>query len=414
MAGAAALLISGAAMVTCAYAENTGFRNAESVIFPVKTAYDNKYTSIDWQRNAAENVGVPVPHESEVLIPVGNELIVCQMKDGSKASSVELPGTVSKSCAGAMHGALLVQPLENSVCVINTIGSEVRTNRTFDGTVDSDIAIKDDMAYFSVKNGASETFMCIKLDDALTTVWEYTAEADITPPTIQGDNIIFGAGSKLVACNAQSGAAAETDVGAAITKTPFASQYAVFITCSDSVKKLRLNADGTMEQDSLLTCETGSGTSAPIEYNSRLYVSSSTGFHVIDSINMEVSYTLEGLKNGSDPFICLGNGTRVYTVCTFEKGGMALHNVFDYSEEELPKDTIIAVMENYEGGRYAVAENGMMFFRDATGRIYALSGLESNIFLIILKLLILLALIVGVFVWLRMMGKRRAASMPKF
>ncbi len=399
--------------MTCAYAENAGFRNENGLVSTARAPYDNKYTNIQWQLEAAENVGAPVVYGDSVLIPSGSEILRYSEESGTKMTSIKLGSEICAEYSGVMSESILIQPLENGICTIDFTDGSVTASRKF-GTIDSDVAVIDDMVYFSAKSESGETFYCVKLDSELSTLWEYTADADITSPTVQGDNIIFGAGDRLITCNYKSGTAQEIPLGAEITAAPFASQYAVFVTTGDASLKLRLNDDGTMEEDSLISCKTGEGSSAPLSYNSKLYVTSAEGLHILDSINMEITHTFPEIKNGSDPFICRGNGTRVYTVSEYSKGGMALHSVYNEIEDDEPIDTILAVLDNYDGGKSAVSENGTLYFRDGTGRVYALTLVEYSIFQMVIKLVLLAALIVCVFIWLRMIAKRKEQSQPKF
>lgn len=399
--------------MTCAYAENAGFRNEKALVSNAKAPYDNKYTNIQWQLDAAENVGAPVVYGDSVLIPSGSEILQYSEANGSKMTAVKLDSEISTEYSGAVMGSTLVQPLKNGICTIDLKDGSVTASREF-SSIGSDVAVIDDMAYFSAKNDGGETFYCVKLDSTLSTVWNYTAESDITSPTVQGDFVIFGAGDDLVTCHYKNGSAQLIPIGAEITKTPFASQYAVFITTGDTSIKLRLNDDGALEEDSLLSCKTGEGSSAPLAYDSRLYVTSAEGLHIIDSINMEITHTIPEIKNGSDPFICRGNGTRVYTISEYSEEQKALHSVFDISEDEQPTDSKLALLDNYDGGKSAVSENGTLYFRDGTGRVFALTCVEYNIFSIVMKLILTLALIAGVFIWIRMIAKRKSQSRPKF
>lgn len=358
-------------------------------------------------------MGAPVAYGDSVLIPSGSEVLRYSEANGSKMTSLKLGSEVCAEYSGVISGTVLVQPLENGICTIDFTDGSITASREF-GPIGSDVAVIDDMAYFSAKSDSSETFYCVSLDSELSTLWTYTADEDITSPTVQGDSIIFGAGEKLVTCNYKDGTANEIPLGAEITSAPFASQYAIFVTTGDTSVKLRLNDDGTMEEDSLITCKTGEGSSAPLAYNSKLYVTSSEGMHILDSINMEITHTIPDIKNGSDPFICRGNGTRVYTVSEYSEGGMALHSVYDEGEDNEPIDTILAVLQNYDGGKSAVSENGTLYFRDGTGRVYALTLVEYDIFQMVIKLVLLAALIVGVFIWIRMLAKRKDQSYPKF
>ena len=310
-----------------------------------------------------------------------------------------------------MCGTILVQPTKSGICTVDFNTAEITSHKSFGGSVDSDVAVIDDKAYFSVRSGDSETFFCVELSAELPVLWEYTAQADITSPTVQGDFVIFGAGDKLVTCGYEDGTAVEIPVGDVITGAPFASMYAVYFTTEGgNTVKLRLNDDGTMEEDTLVTCETGADSSAPLAHNNRLYVTSDSGLHILDSINMESIEVLPDIADGSDPFLTRGNGPRIYTVAPYEGGRWALYCVYDPGEDVEPQTEILAVMENYEGGRACVSSAGTMYFRDGIGRVYALTAVGYNLVTIIIRLVVLVLLIAGVFLWIRMVGKRRSAN----
>lgn len=330
-------------------------------------------------------------------------------------AAIKLPETVCTDYSGVMLGKTLVQPTASGICTIDFTDGAVMGHKSFDGTVDSDVAIIDNMAYFSVKAGNSETFYCIDISADMTVLWEYTADYDITSPTVQGDNVIFGAGSKLVTVHYKDGTTNEIPLESEIIGAPFASQYAVFLTTADgNAVKLRLNDDGTMEEDTLFSCKIGTGASAPLAHNNRLYIASDTGLHILDSINMESITTLSDIKNGCDPIICRGNGNRVYTVSTYSEGGWALHSIYDPGEDSEPADEAIAGLYSFAKGKIAVSENGTMYFRDDIGRLFALTLVEYDIVTIVIKLLVLVLIIGGIFFWIRLVGKRRAANNPRY
>lgn len=407
----AAFLLAGAALTTAAGAESLGFRNEAALVHEAKTAYDNKYTNIQWNTEAAENVGAPIAYGESVLVPIGSSIFRYAEENGFKEAEIKLPEEVCAGYSGVMSGTTLVQPTQSGICTVDFNTAEITSHKSFDGGVDSDVAIIDDMAYFSVKSGDGETFYCVELSAELPVLWEYSSEADITSPTVQGDFVIFGAGDKLVTCDYEDGSAVEIPVDDVITGAPFASLYAVyFTTAGGDTVKLRLNDDGTMEEDTLVTCESGKASSAPLAHNNRLYVTSESGLHIIDSINMESIAVLPDIASGSDPFLTRGNGPRIYTVAPYEGGRWALYCVYDPGEEVEPQTEILAVMENYEGGRACVSAAGTMYFRDGIGRVYALTPVGYNIVTIIIRLVVMVLLIAGVFLWIRMVGKRRAAK----
>ncbi len=330
-------------------------------------------------------------------------------------AAIKLPEDICIDYSGAMLGKVLVQPTVSGICTVDFTDGNITGHKSFNGTVDSDVAVIDNMAYFSVKSGSSETFYCIDYSADMDILWEYTAEADITSPAVQGDYVIFGAGDELITCHYKDGIACEIPVGREITGAPFASQYAIFFTTADGkAVKLRLNADGTMEEDTLLSCETGTNSSAPLAYNNKLYVTSDTGLHILDSLNMDITKTFSDIKNGSDPIICRGNGTRIYTVSTYSEGGWALHSIYDEGVDNDPIDEPLAGLNNFSKGKIAVSPGGTMYFRDDIGRIFALTLVEYDIVTIVLKLLTLVLIIGGIFFWIRLVGKRRAANNPMY
>ncbi len=401
--------MAGAALTATAAAESVGFRDESLLVHDAKAAYDNKYTNIQWNTEAAENVGAPVVYKDSVLLPVGDMLLRYSEADGMKLAEIKLPSAAAADFSGVMYGDILVQPLENGICTVDMTTAEVKTLYEADGTVDSDVAVADGIVYFSVRNADGEHFCGVSLTDGSLYQGATAKGQDMTSPTKQGDSIIVGMGDVL-ATHTEGYGVCEIPVGGVITGAPYASEYAVYFSTEGNVVKLRLNSDGTMEEDTLVTCETGADSSAPLQHNNRLYVTSDKGLHIIDSINMELITTLPDIAGGSDPFLCRGNGPRVYTVAPYEGGRWALYSVYDPGEEVEPQTEILAIMENFEGGKAAVSENGTMYYRDALGRLYALTLVEYNIVMIIIRLLIMVALIAGVFIWIRMVGKRRAQN----
>ncbi len=407
--------MAAAALTATAAAESHGFRNEATLVHEAKTAYDNKYTNIQWNTEAAESVGAPIAYEQSVLVPQGSSIIRYAEENGFREAEIKLPEAVCTAYCGVMSGTILVQPTESGLCTVDFTTAEITAHRSFDGSVGSDVAVIDDMAYLSVEHGDSETFYCVELSAELPVLWEYTAEADITSPTVQGDYVIFGAGDKLVTCHYMEGTPCEIPVGDKITAAPYASQYAVYFgTEGGDTVKLRLNEDGTLEEDTMVSCKTGASSSAPLQHNNRMYVTSESGLHIIDSINMESIAVLPEIANGSDPFLCRGNGPRIYTVAPYQNNRWALYCVYDPGEETEPQVKILAIMENYEGGKSSVSADGTMYYRDSFGRIYALTPVGYDILSIVLKLLMLVALIAGVFFWIRLVGKRRAKNNPMY
>ena len=207
---------------------------------------------------------------------------------------------------------------------------------------------------------------------------------------------------------------AETELGAEITAAPLSGEYAVYIPAADGeLYKLRLNDDGTMEEDSLASCTVGAEPTTPAVFNGRLYISSADGFFILDSLNMEVIEKFSDMKGGTAPFVCYGNGPRAYVVAPMDSY-WCLFTVYDPGEGTDPEETKLAKLENFEGGKCTVSDAGTLCFRDGYGRLYALNIAEYSIFFIVLKLALLLVLVVLIVLWLRFVIKKRLKDKSNF
>jgi outer membrane protein assembly factor BamB len=289
---------------------------------------------------------------------------------------------------------------------------QVVSSRSFDGAVCTDAAMIDNLAYFGISGESGYEFVCVDLSDELKTVWEYKSEDRISSAAVYGDYVVFGCGSKLVSCDYKSGAATETEIGAEISGAPFAGEYAIYLSGADgNVYKLRLNDDGTAEDGTLTPCEVGGTLSSPLAWNGRVYVSSSEGFYILDSLNMDIMQSYPEIKSGTDPIVCYGNGSRVYLVAQ-STDYWCLYSIYDIDDLDEPDVSQLAKLENFEGGRIAVGSGGTMYFRDGVGRLYALAVAPYSILMIVIKLILLLALIVILFIWLRQWAKQRNAKKP--
>ncbi len=406
-AAAAALMLS----VTAA-AESDGFYNESELALPVKAPYDTKYTNIQWSTSEADTAGVPVPWGEYVFMPAGNKIRKLSENDGSVLGAAELSEKVSKTCAGAAAGEILIQPTRTKVFAVNTGNLEIKAARGFGGDICTDAAICDNLAYFGVNLIDEYIFYCVDIEKEFSTVWEYSCESAPSSPALHGDYVVFAVGEQLV-CHEKSGDGfVENDLGAEISGTPFISEYAVFVSTADGeVIKLRLTENGTTEDGTITRCKTANGLSSPVSWDGRVYVSSDDGLFILDSLNMTVEEQFGEIKNGTAPLVCYGAGPRVYVTAPLEDY-WCLYSVYDYSELDSPEISQLAKLEDFEGGRTTVSNEGTMYFRDGIGRLFALTVAPYNVFFIILKLVLLLALIVLVFLLLRSWVKQRAEKRP--
>lgn len=273
----------------------------------------------------------------------------------------------------------------------------------------------DKLGYFAIKCDDTYEFLCVDLSSPeLSTVWKYEMTDQPTAATIQGDNVIFGTGSSLIAHNYKEESFTEIPLGKEIAGAPFATEYAVFFTTKDgNAGKLRIYPDGTLEEDTLTYCEIGKNPSSPLSWNGRLYISTNDGFYILDNLNMDVTHIISEIKGGCTPQVHYGSGPYIYTVAKREDR-WAVYCVRDMDEEIEPVTAILAQMEDYTTGAFCASANGTLYFRDGIGRVYALTVAPFDVLGLILRLVVLLALLALVFVWLKKVAKRRADLRPKY
>lgn len=409
---AAAAIIASAAFSITALADSSGFRTEKELALAVKAPYDTKYTNVAWNTSEAESAGVPVASGTSVFLPVGAKVNKLSEDSGEVTASAELTEKVSEDCGGAVLGNTLLQPTRSGLCVINIQTMEIVSYRSFGGTICTDAAIIDNLAYVGVSFDDGCAFYCVDMSDELNTVWEYSCGSTPSSPAVYEDFVLFSAGSTLVSHHYKDDSFNEIDIGAEISGAPFAGEYAVYLSADDGCAyKLRLNSDGSMEEDTLTACEIGGELSSPMAWNGRLYVSSSEGFYILDSLNMDITRSYSDIGYGTEPIVCYGNGSRVYVVAPLESY-WCLYSIYDIDDLDEPAVSQLAKLEDFSGGRISVASSGTMYFRDGIGRLYALKVAEYNLLLIIIKLVLLLVLIVLVFVWLRQWVKQRNAKRP--
>ncbi len=415
--GTAAAVFTAAALtlsVSADAADSGGFRTESELATAAKTPYDGKYTNIAWNTERSDSAGVPVPLSDSVIFPVGNKVLKLAENTGEELGCAELSEKVSPDCRGAAVGNRLLQPTRTGLAVINTDTMTVECYRSLGMNIVTDAAVVGELGFVGVELGYGCMFVCVDLSRELETLWEWEdSDGSIpTDPALFGENVIFGMGSTLMTYNYSANIFGEIPLPTEISGSPFAGEYAVYFSGSDGKSyKLRLNDDGTLEEDTLISCDIGGELSSPVAWNSRLYVASSEGFYILDSLNMEVMESLPDIKSGTDPIICYGNGPRVYLL--YPEGEMwNFCCILDSEGLEQPEVTLPARLENFVGGRLEVSAAGTMYFRDGIGRLYAAQVAPFNLLLVIVKLVLLLALIVLVFIILRYWAKNRNANKP--
>lgn len=396
-------------------ASAAGFRNEAESIYPIPSAYDRKYTSVEWSYipESGDVTSAPLTAGGNVYFAVNNELFCKNESDGSNISSVMLPQKCSVF-SGAVVGNTLIQPTESGICTVNLKTMELISQRDLGAEISDACAADGNLAYIITKSENSETLHCVDLSDSLNTVWEYTA-GSITELSKLGGRIVFGADTRLVSADSKTGSIFEAELGKELTSAPFSTEYAIYFSCTDgSVGRARLNDDGSFEDGTITYCElNSSGLTSPLVWNGSLYVCSDSGMYVLDSLNMEQEQVFSEIKSGTSPWMCTGNGQQLYTVANYEDA-LVLYCINVNDELDEPIINKLAKLENFTGGVVAPAESGIMFFRDGLGRIHALKAVGYDWFSIIIKLLLFIALILAVFFWLRAWRKSKNPPKPTF
>lgn len=394
--------------LTALRAFGAGFASESETVLAAQTPYDKSYISIDWNTAEGETVGVPLTHGEFILLPTLNKVLKLSEKDGSITGSALLDDKVSENVRGVILNDTLIQPARNSLYVIPLRNMSAECSREF-GEIVTDVAADGELIYFGYKNGEKYSFCSVT--QKLENVWTYDTESPVTSPARIGDKIVFGAGSKLVVRVGDK--FVENDVGEEITHV-FAGKYAVFMSCKNGdLKKLRLDADGKTEEDSLMSCMLGGELTQPAGIENHIYVGSTDGFFVVDGLNMEITESFDELKNASTPVVTTGSGVRAYTAAPHSDPNgdrWYLYSVLD-TDEELTVSELAKIID-FTNGKTTVSQSGRMFFRDSHGRVWAISASRPNVIVNIVKIVLILAIIVMILLILRAWAKKRQAKRP--
>lgn len=394
----------------CTFAESVGFSTESEAIVAAQTPFDKKYISIDWNTSQSETVGVPMTYKDFVLIPTLNKVNMLSGKDGEITATIEFDEKVSENCRGAVIGDTLIQPTRTKLYTVDLNTMSIINTKTY-GDIVTDIAVEDQLVYFGFKYKDKYKFLCADMSKEFEIVWEYDSDVPVTSPASIGGMIIFGAGDKLIV-RTENGFT-ENVVQAEITHI-FAGEYAVFMSCKNGeLRKLRLDENGKTEEDSLMSCEIGGTLTSPSGIDNHIYVGSTEGFFVIDGLNMEIMKSFDELKNASAPLITTGNGVRAYTAAPHSDSDgdcWYLYSILDTDETQTVSE--LAKIIDFTNGKVTVSQSGKMFFRDADGRVWAASETKPNVFVNVLKIVLIIAIFVMILLILRTWAKRRQEKKP--
>lgn len=393
-----------------AFADSAGFASESETVIYAQTPYDKKYVRIDWNTSAGETVGVPIPYGEFLLVPTINKVNKLSEKDGSVIAAAVFDEKVSENRKGAVVGETLIQPTRTSLYAVGLNDMSVFCSKTF-GEIVTDAAVIDKLVFFGYKNNDKYVFCCADISDGLETVWEYRSDKAPTSPARIGDTVMFGAGDKLIVSTDDG--FAENPVGEEITHV-FAGKYAVFMCCSNGeLRKLRLDEDGTAEEDSLETCELGGELTAPAGIDNHIYVGSTEGFFVVDGLNMEITEKFDDLENACAPIVTVGSGVRAYTAAPHaDQSGdrWYLYSVLD-TDKALTVSELAKIID-FTDGKISVSESGRMFFRDAKGQVWAISLVKPSVWGAVIRIVLLIAIFVMVLLILRAWAKKRQEKKP--
>ena len=406
-------ILSALVFSSAAFAESAGFAVESELVSPAKTPYDKRYVKILWNTSEASTAGVPLSVGEFLYAPVGNKLNKLSEKDGKISASVEFEEKVNENYKGAILGKTLVQPTRTGICVVDIEKMSVLQFRKF-GEIVTDVAMLDNLVFFGAKSDENFAFYCVDLNKNLDVIAEYKSEKSPSSPALFKNFVVFSSGEKLVCFSTDDRNFVENKIGAEI-KNVLAGQYAIFMSGSDGfMYKLRLLDDGIVEEDSLLKCEVGGTLTAPAEADNRLYVGSTEGFFVLDGLNMEIAKKFPQMKNACAPVITLGSGLRIYTAAPVESDGgkWYLYGILDNDTEQNVSE--IAKIIDFTNGKITVSDNGIMFFRDNRGQIWAITTPETDYLAIVLKIVITIAIIVLLVIIIRAWVKKHSANKPKF
>ena len=393
-----------------AFADSAGFASESDTVVSAQTPYDKKYVSIDWNTSAGETVGVPIPYGEFLLVPTINKVNKLSEKDGAVSASAVFDEKVSESRKGAVAGDTLIQPTRTSLYAVDLNDMSVICSKSF-GEIVTDAAVSDELVFFGYKDGDEYVFCCADISDDLKTVREYRSDKVVTSPARIGDTVMFGAGDKLIVRT--DNGFAENTVGAEITHV-FAGKYAVFMCCSNGeLRKLRLDEDGTAEEDSLETCVLGGELTAPAGIDNHIYVGSTEGFFVVDGLNMEMTEKFDDLENACAPIVTVGSGIRAYTAAPHaDQSGdrWYLYSILDTDETQTVSELVKII--DFTDGKISVSESGRMFFRDAKGQVWAISLVKPSVWAAVIRIVLLVAIFVMVLLILRAWAKKRQEKKP--
>lgn len=405
-----AALLTAALLTLNAFADSAGFAVEKERALAVRVPFDKSRVDIRWNTDNGENVGVPITDGEYVLLPTLNTVHKLSEKSGELVYVAVLDEKVAANFSGSALDGVLVQPTRTMLYAISVDKMTVLCSRKF-GEIVTDVALKDGLVYFGAKTDCGYSFICADYKNSFNTVWEFSSEKALTSPALYGDMVVFGAGEDLIVHSSDGSDFKNNPIGEQLTNV-LASRYAIFMTTiSGDICKIRLEPDGSAEEETLTSCRVGGDLTAPAEYNNHVYVGSSEGFFVLDGLNMEIIKSFPELKNSSEPIICYGAGQRAYTVARDEQLDRdVLYSILDTDDEQTASEIVKII--DYTGGECAVSAAGTMYFRTADGKLWAIAESGNDVLTMVIKVVLTLSIFAMLIIIILAWSKKRKAKRP--
>ena len=129
---------------------------------------------------------------------------------------------------------------------------------------------------------------------------------------------------------------------------------------------------------------------------------------------MKVLKAFTELKNSSAPIVSYAAGQRVYTVARDDRLNRdVLYSILDTDDGQTLFEIVKII--DYTGGKCAVSASGTMYFRTADGKLWAIAETKNNVFVMVIKVVLTIAIIVMfIFIILAWSKKRKANRPPEY
>lgn len=287
----------------------------------------------------------------------------------------------------------------------------------------SSIVYHDGYIYMGASNGQADkgVFACFttedenpaEADEIKQAAWTYAPSEGArgyywANGVVVGDAFVFGGeNGQIVLHSLTEDTVYDTvQIGGAIRSTLHydSTSNRIFATTKDgSIHSVKLNANHTFDQNSLLSRQIGNDiTSSPVAYNGRVYVggggiSSNAGFTVLNAETLEIIYQINELQSQSSPILTTAyateeNNWQVYLFMVkyngFENGDYSdyakdsscVYVIQDSQGQTQGDYKVLAVpsQRNYCTQSVAVGSDGSMYYYNDTGYLFGFGHKDAQ------------------------------------